>query len=59
MCNFITLNRYPNQSQDKVESFKKTLSQHLSVLCKIIPFLEVVLSHFNEKSNNWCKKDLR
>ena len=50
-CNFITLYRLPNQSQDDFESFINNFELNLDSVMVNNPFLTVALGDFNAKSN--------
>ena len=57
LCNFIALYRSPSQSQEDFETFLKNFGQNLDTILANNPFLTVVLSDINVKSNLWCKGD--
>ena len=57
LCNFIVLYRSPRQSQDDFETFIKNFELNLGTILVNNPFLNVVLGHFNIKSNLWCKSE--
>ena len=58
LCNFITLYRSPNQSQDDFESFINNFELNLDSAMVNNPFLTVVLGHFNAKTSLWYKNDI-
>ena len=53
LCNFISLYRSPNQSQDNFESFINNLEYNLDSFMVNNPFLTVILGDFNAKSSLW------
>ena len=55
LCNFISLYRSPNQSQDDFESFFNNLEYNLDSVMVNNPYLTVILSHFNAKSSLWLQ----
>ena len=57
LCNCISLYRSPSQSQDEFEKFSENLERNLDDLLQNNPFLVVVISDFNVKSNNWYCRD--
>ena len=57
LCNFISLYRSPSQSLDEFEKFSENLERNLDDLLQNNPFLVVVISDFNVKSNNWYYRD--
>ena len=58
LCNFISLYRSPNQSQDDSESFNNNLEYNLDSVMLNNPFLTVILCDFNVKSNLWYNNDI-
>ena len=58
LCNFISLYRSPNQSQDDFESFIKNLEYNLDSVMVNNPHLTVILGDFNTKSSLWCNNDI-
>ena len=58
LCNFITLYRSPNQSQDDFESFINNFELNLDPVMVNNPFLTVVLGHFIAKSSLWYNSDI-
>ena len=59
LCNFIILYRLPSQSQDDFETFLKNFALNLDIILANNPYLTVVLSDFNVKSNLLRKSDTR
>ena len=57
LCNFISLYRSPNQSQDDFESFINNLEYNLDSVMVNNPYLTVILGDFNAKSSLWCNND--
>ena len=57
-CRFSCLYRSPSQTQDEFEIFLKNFELTLDKIHENNPFMTIVLSDFNAKSNNWCKADL-
>ena len=58
LCNFISLYRSPNQSQDDFESFINNLECNLDSVMVNNPFLIVSLGDFNAKSSLWHNNDV-
>ena len=58
LCNFISLYRSPNQSQDDFESFINNLEYNLDSVMVNNPFLTVVLGDFNAKTSLWYNNDI-
>ena len=58
LCNFISLYRSPNQSQDDFESFINNLEYNLDSVMVNNPFLTVILGNFNAKSILWYNIDV-
>ena len=58
LCNFITLYRSPNQSQDDFEPFVNNFESNLDSVMVNNPFLTVVLGDFNAKSSLWYNSDI-
>ena len=58
LCNFISLYRSPNQSQDDFESFINNLENNLDSVMVNNPYLTVILGDFNAKSSLWCNNDI-
>ena len=58
LCNFITLYRSPNQSQDDFESFINNFELNLDSVMVNNPFLTVVLGDFNATSSLWYNRDI-
>ena len=58
LCNFISLYRSPNQSQDDFESFNNNLEYNLDSVMLNNPFLTVILCDFNVKSSLWYNNDI-
>ena len=58
LCNFISLYRSPNQSQDDFESFINNLEYNLDSVMVNNPYLTVILGDFNAKSSLWCNNDI-
>ena len=58
LCNFITLYRSPNQSQDDSESFIDNFELNLDSAMVNNPFLTVVLGDFNEKTGLWYNNNV-
>ena len=57
ICNFISLNRSPGQSQDKFEKFIDNLELNLETLCHNNPSLIVLTVDLNAKWKNWYFHD--
>ena len=57
LCNFISLYRSPNQSQDDFQSFINKLGYNLDSVMVNNPFLTVILGDFNAKSSLWYNND--
>ena len=57
LCRFVSLYRSPNQSEDDFESFANNFELNIDAVTANNPFLTVVLSDFNVKSNLWFKGD--
>ena len=53
ICNFVSLYRSPNQSEDDFENFCKNFELTLDAVSAANPFLIVAIGDFNAKSNNW------
>ena len=49
ICNFISLNRSPSQSQDEYEKFIDNLELSLETLCQNNPFIIVLIGDLNAK----------
>ena len=58
LCNFISLYRSPNQSQDDFESFINDLEHNLDSVMVNNTFLTVILGDFNAKLSLWCNNDI-
>ena len=58
LCNFITLYRSPNQSQDDFESFINNFELNLDSVIVNNPFLTVLLGDFNAKLSLWYNSDI-
>ena len=58
LCNFISLYRSPNQSQDDFESFNNNLEYNLDSFMLNNPFLTVIDCDFNVKSSLWYNNDI-
>ena len=52
-CNFLSLYRFPSQSQDNFETFTENLELNLENLVQRNPFLVVAIRDFNAKSSSW------
>ena len=52
ICNFISLYRFPSQTQDEFEKFIDNLELNLETLCQNNPFLIVLIGDLNAKSKN-------
>ena len=57
ICNFLSLYRSSNQSQDDFETFTGNLELNLENLVQINLFLVLVVGGFNAKSSNWVCQD--
>ena len=57
LCRFVSLYRSPNQSEDDFKSFANNFELNIDAVTANNPFLTVVLSDFNVKSNLWFKGD--
>ena len=58
LCNFISLYRSPNQSQDDFESFINNLEYDLDSVMVNNRFLTVILGNFNAKLSLWYNNDI-
>ena len=58
LCNFISLYRSPNRSQDDFESFINNLVYNLDSIMVNNPYLTVILGDFNVKSSLRCNNDI-
>lgn len=56
-CNFLSLYRSSNQSQDDFETFTGNHELNLENLVQINPFVVLVVGGFNAKSSNWFCQD--
>ena len=56
-CNFLSLYRFPSQSQDNFETFTENLELKLENLVQRNPFLVMAIGDFNAKSSNWFCHD--
>ena len=54
---FVSLYRWPHQSQDDFESFANNFELNIYAVTSNNPFLTVILGDFNIKSNLWFKGD--
>ena len=59
ICNFVSLYRSPNQSEDNFENFCDNFELNLDALSAINPFLIVAICDFHGKYNNWFTGDAR
>ena len=57
ICNFVSLYRSPNQSENDFESFCNNFELTLDAASATIPFLIVAIGNFNVKSSNWNTGD--
>ena len=57
LCRFVSLHRWPSQSQDDFESFANSFELNIDTATAHNTFLTVVLGDFNAKSNLWFKGD--
>ena len=57
ICNFVSLYRSPNQSEDDFESFCNNFELTLDAVSATNPFLIVVIGDFNVKPSNWYTGD--
>ena len=57
ICNFISLYRYPSQTQDEFEKFINNLELNLEALYQNYPFLIMLIGDLNAKSKNWYCHD--
>ena len=57
ICTFVTLYRWPSQSQDNVETFIDNFELNLETLSRKNPFLLVAIGDFNAKSKFWYCND--
>ena len=53
ICNFVSLYRSPNQSEDDFENFCNKFELTLDAVSATNPFLIVAIGGFNAKSSNW------
>ena len=53
ICNFVSLYRSPNQSEDDSENFCNNFELTLDAVSATNPFLIVAIGDFNTKSSNW------
>ena len=58
LCNFISLYRSPNQSQDGFELFINNLEYNFDSVTVNSPFLAVILGDFNAKLSPLCNNDI-
>ena len=58
LCNFISLSRPLNRSQDSFESFINNLEYNLDSVTVNNPFLADILGDFNGKSSLWYKYNI-
>ena len=56
-CNFVSLYRSPNQSEDDFENFCNNFELTLDAVSVTNPFLIVAIGDFNAKSSNWYTGD--
>ena len=57
ICNFVSLYRSPNQSEDDFENFCNNFELTLDAVSATNPFLIVTIGDFNTKSSNWYTGD--
>ena len=57
ICNFVSLYRSPNQSEDDFENFCNNFELTLDAVSAANPFLIVAIDDFNAKSSNWYTGD--
>ena len=57
ICNFVSLYRSPNQSEDDFENFSNHFELTLDAVLVTNPFLIVDIGDFNAKSSNWYTGD--
>ena len=57
ICNFVSLYRSQNQSEDDFENFCNNFELTLDAVSATNPFLIVVIGDFNAKSSNWYTGD--
>ena len=57
ICNFVSLYRSPNQSEDDFENFCNNFELTLDAVSATNPFLIVAIGDFNAKSSNWYTDD--
>ena len=57
ICNFVSLYRSPNQSEDDFENFCNDFELTLDPASATNPFLIVAIGDFNAKSSNWYTGD--
>ena len=57
ICNFVSLYRSPNQSEDDFENFCKNFELTLDAVSATNPFLMVAIGNFSAKSSNWYTGD--
>ena len=57
ICNFVSLYRSPNQSQDDLENFCNNFELTLDAVSATSPFLIVAIGDLNAKSSNWYTGD--
>ena len=57
ICDFVSLYRSPNQSEDDFENFCNNFELTLDAVSATNPFLIVAIGDFNAKSSNWYTDD--
>ena len=57
ICNFVSLFRSPNQSEDDFENFCNNFELTLNAVSATNPFLIVAIGDFNVKSSDWYTGD--
>ena len=56
-CNFISLYRFPSQTQNEFEIFIDNLGWNLETLCQNNPFFIVLIGDLNAELKNWYCHD--
>ena len=56
-CNFVSLYRSPNQSEDDFENLCNNFELTFDAVSATNPFLIVAINDFNAKSSNWYTDD--